>query len=286
MNFFAKFFQEGTEGVQSRTRKREDYVVNGFSQTRNGISFIENNFSANVIYREDLSGPVQKINYRVTNLKQSCVGLIFQFAQCFNKFTADLELQINDGFEVTAILNHNKIIQSWTSGRHLLKEKFKSIPDVDNLLDNYEKSIKNEGKLRNSIFYTGIAQLFFPRIKQLFRPPVEQKRFLRKRFLDGFYFGLKIPIKEELTIRNGNKILVASIYGSLDIDGIENKEEFLRAFRMLYGEEVKLGDISFQAKEKYELSYDLECQTGEIEQYFEVKGVHFKKDKIAYKQNQ
>ena len=282
MSFFGKIFDK-TDASESRKYKKGIYYVNGFSQTRNGISFIENNYSADVTYQEDLYGPVQKINYKVNNLKQSCEGLIFQFAQCFNELTADLELQINDGFEVTGILNHNAIIQNWTSKRQALKDKFKSIPDVDELLNNYEKNIKNEEKFRNSIFYTGIAQLFFPRIKQLFQPPIEQEKFMRKRFLHGFYFGLQIPVKEEVTIRESDKILIASIHAVLDVKSIENKEEFIKGFRMLYGDEIQMDDITFRANEKYEMSHDLECLTGEIDQYLEVKGVHFKKDKITYK---
>lgn len=283
MNFFGKIFQERRDGSESKKHEKGIYYVNGFSQTRNGISFIENTYVADVTYQEDLSGPVQKINYKVNNLKQSCDGLVFQFAQCFNELTADLELQINEGFEVVNILNHNEIIQNWIHERKSLKDKFKSIPDIEELLNSYEKSIKDEEKLRNSIFYVGIAQLFFPRIKQLLQPPLEQKKFMRKRFLHGFYFGLKIPVKEELTIRESDKILIASIHASLDVEGIENKEEFIKAFRMLYGDKIQMDEITFQANEKYEMSHDLECLTGEIDQYFEVKGVHFKKDKITYK---
>lgn len=268
---------------ESREHENSKFSVIGSSQTRNGISFIENNFSADISYREDLSGSVKKINYKVTDLKQSCEGLIFQFAECFNELTADLVLQINDGFEVTGILNHKEIIQKWESERTNLKEKFKLIPDIHDLLNTYENSVKNEEKLRNSIFYTGIAQIFFPRIKQLLQPPVEQKKFMRKRFLHGFYFGLKIPVKEELTIRQSDQLLIASLTAVLDVESIENKEEFIRAFRMLYGDKIEMDDITFHATEKYELSCDLECLTGEIDQYFEVKGVHFKKDKISYK---
>lgn len=282
MSFFGKIFEK-IDASESRRHKKGIYYVNGFSQTRNGISFIENNYSADVTYQEDLSWPIQKIYYKVSNLKQSCNGLIFQFAQCFNELTADLELQINEGFEVISILNHNEIIQNWAQERKSLRDKFKSIPDIEALLDTYEKSIKNEEKLRNSIFYTGIAQVFFPRIKQLFQPPIEQEKFMRKRFLHGFYFGLQIPVKEELTIRKSDKILMASIHAVLDVKSIEKKEEFIRGFRMLYGDEIQLDDITFRANEKYEMSHDLECLTGEIEQYLEVKGVHFKKDKITYK---
>lgn len=282
MSFFGKIFEK-RDGSESRKHKKGIYYVNGFSQTRNGISFIENNYAADVTYQEDLSGAVQKINYKVSNLKQSCDGLVFQFAQCFNELTADLELQINEGFEVTSILNHNEIIQNWTRERGSLKDRFKSIPDIEELLDNYEKSIKNEEKLRNSIFYVGIAQLFFPRIKQLLQPPIEQEKFMRKRFLHGFYFGLQIPVKEELIIRQSDRLLIASIHAVLDVENIENKEEFIKAFRMLYGDEIQMDDITFQANEKYEMSRDLECLTGKIDQYLEVKGVHFKKDKITYK---
>lgn len=281
MSFYSIPPLEDKKHAKSKKHEDDVYTVTGFSQTRNGISFIENNFSADVIYREDLSE--KKIRYKVSDLKQSCEGLIFQFAQCFNEFTADLELQINEGFEVTGILNHKEIIQKWEAERTSLKDKFKSIPDVEELLNNYENSVKNEEKLRNSIFYTGIAQIFFPRIKQLLQPPIEQKKFMRKRFLHGFYFGLKIPVKEELTIRTSDQLLIANLDAVLDIESIEDSEEFIRAFKMLYGDKIEMDDITFHAKEKYELSGALECITGEIDQYFEVRGVHFKKDKISYK---
>ncbi|UIR57813.1 hypothetical protein LZQ00_08325 [Sphingobacterium sp. SRCM116780] len=284
MTLFAHILKEAKETIKNSESQGSVYDVFGTTQTRNGITFIENTFSATVSYQENLIGTAKSVKYKVKDLNQSCTGLIFQFAQYFNDITSSLELAINEGYEVESILNLPEISQKWLSEKKVLAEKFKSIPNLDELLDNYEKNIANEAKLRNSIFYIGIAQLFFPRIKHLLQFPIDSKKFLRKRILHGFYFGIKIPIKEELVIqKNSSNLITANIYGNLDIESIENKKEFLSAFRMLYGEGVEMEDITFQSKEKYELSHELEYKTGKIDQYFEVKGVHFKKDIIEYK---
>lgn len=260
------------------------YDVAGNSQTRNGINFIENGYTAQVQYSEDFSDPFNlKVIYNVNNLEQSCDGIIFQFAKRFNEFTSDLVLKVNEINEVEEIINHHEIIQKWNDGKSELKLQFQQIPNIQELLENYEKSIGSEEKLRNSIFYVGISQLFFPRIKQLFTPPIEATKFARTRLLHGFYFGIQIPIKEELSVKEirDNK-LVANITGELDVENIVDKEKFLSAFRLLYGENVELDDISFQATERYVLSEDLVNLKGEINQHFEIKGVHFKKDNLSY----
>ncbi|GEN66007.1 hypothetical protein [Chryseobacterium rhizosphaerae] len=284
MSLHVKTIEETIETIKNSNSSGAVYDVSGITQTRNGITFIENTFSAKVNYRENLIGPVKKVNYKVEDLHQSCSGLIFQFAAYFNDITSSLELAINEGYEVERILNLSEISQKWHSEKKILAEKFKTIPNLDKLLENYEKSIDNEEKLRNSIFYTGIAQLFFPRIKQLLQVPMESKKFFRKRNLQGFYFGIKVPIKEELSVvENYNDKITAHIVGSLDVESIEDKEHFLRAFRMLYGEGINMEDITFWSKEKYTMSRELVYETGEIDQYLEVNGVYFKKDKLSFK---
>lgn len=76
---------------------------------------------------------------------------------------------------------------------------------------------------------------------------------------------------------------MAIITGELDVENIEDKQKFLSAFKLLYGENVVLEDITFKSTERYELSKDLVNLKGEINQYFEVKGAHFKKDNLSYR---
>ena len=281
MSAFDNLFKES---AINRDKQKSTYEVEGIAQTRNGITFIENTFSAKVLYQENLEAKVKKVRYKVEHLKQSCEGLLFQFAENFNNITADLDLQLNDNYEVEAILNHSEIKDKWLAQKKILSDKFRAIPNLDELFANYEKNIAGEEKLRSSIFYAGIAQLFFPRIKQLLQPPIELKKFFRKRNLHGFYFGVLIPVKEELTIiENGKEEIKATIVGSLDVDGIENKDHFLSAFQMLYGTGITMDDITFQSREKYTLNRELVYETGEIDQCFEVCGSHFKKDKISFK---
>lgn len=273
-----------SEAATEKKKTKDRYEVMGVTQTRNGITFIENNFSATVFYTENLQDNIKKVNYQVEHIEQSCKGLIFQFAEHFNKITADLDLRLNDNYEVEMILNHSAITEKWLSEKQLLAEKFKTIPNLDELFSNYEKNISSEEKLRESIFYTGIAQLFFPRIKQLLQPPIELKKFLRKRNFQGFYFGIRIPIKEELILaETSNNKITAQITGSLDVDSIEDKEHFIGAFRMLYGADLTMEDITFKSIEKYTLNRELVYEAGEIDQYIEVRGSHFKKDKISFK---
>lgn len=184
------------------SEKFHNYIIVGSSQTRNGITFIENNYTARVGYAEDFSDNSNlKVFYNITNLEQSCDGVIFQFAQKFSEITSNLILKVNEAYEVEEIINHHEILKKWKNSKEGFEEEYKLIPKVAELLINYENSIANEEKLRKSIFYVGIAQLFFPRIKQLFAPPRVSTKFARTRNLHGYYFGIKIPVKEELSVK-------------------------------------------------------------------------------------
>jgi hypothetical protein len=261
------------------------YIIEGSTQTRNGINFVENSFSAEVTYLENINSLPYKVQYTIDNLKQSNEGLIFQFAESFNEFTSQLDLYLNEDYHVLQIANHQEIVNQWLRKKIHLFEKFKQIPNIHQLLENYEKSIHNEEKLRNSIFYEGIAYIFFPKIKHLIKNSEKfPVRLSRTKYLNGYYFGLKIPIKEEITIkRNENQSYTFSIFGSLNESKIEDKTYFLKAFRMLYGEQVELKQISFKSVENYILNSNLEYRIGEIDHHFEVKNVHFKKDSLKYK---
>lgn len=261
------------------------YEIEGITQTRNGINFIDNRFSAEITYTENLSVIPHKVLYKVNKLKQSNEGLIFKFSEDFNRITSDLEVSINEKFEVVNILNHQEIIQRWLRHKKTFLDKYQEIPKINELLVNYEKSISNEVKLRKSIFYEGIAYIFFPKIKHLILDSNDfPKRYKRKKNLNGYYFGIKIPILEDINIKeNDNKSITVFIKGSLDLKSIDNPKRFLSAFKMLYGENVKMEDISFRSEEKYVLSSNFEYRLGEIDHHFEVKDVHFKTDKLNYK---
>ena len=257
------------------------YQVIGNSQTRNGTTFIENDYTTLIGYNEIQKDSRRTVLYKLEKINQTCSGLIFQFAENFSQITSELELRLNEGFEVEEILNHKNILDRWNNEKKRLKDQFKIIPNVNQLLDNYEKSIHDEDKLRNSLFYVSLTQLFFPRVKHLLNEIEGVKKYERNRDLHGFYFGLKIPIIEELFIKKiENNQIVATIEGRLDVSKI--KETFLQAFKMLYGNDTEQKDISFTSRLQIIYDENLNYKEGSLDEFFEVKGVHFKKDKISF----
>lgn len=259
------------------------YQTIGNSQTRNGTTFIENDYTTFIDYHEIGTDSNRTALYKVRQINQTCSGLIFQFAENFNQITSELELRLNEVFEVEEIINHKNILSKWKNEKERLKDQFKTIPNVDKLLENYEKNIQDEEKLRNSLFYISFTQLFFPRIKHLLNDIENSKKFERSRNLHDFYFGVKIPVVEELIIKKiEHNQITATIEGKLDVNKIEHKETFLQAFKMLYGNDVEQNDISFTSRLQIIYDENLNYKEGSLNEFFEVKGVHFKKDTISF----
>lgn len=269
--------------VKEPKSKLNSYAVEGHSQTRTGTFFIENTYSAQVNYKDEKREGKSIATYQLKDYTQSCTGLIFQFAERFNSFTSDLELRLNDGYEVESIANHTAILARWKEEKRVIRDQFKQVPDIDSLLDNYEQNLANEEKLRNTLFYAGLTQLFFPRIQHLMYGLEGNKKFQRKRLLPNDYLGLQVPIVEELTIAwSFDKQIGASLKGRIDYAEIKDKDKFLAVFKLLYGKQIVLEDITFTATQHYLFTDKNEFVSGEMEEYFEVKGVHFKRDKVSF----
>lgn len=258
------------------------YEVTGNSQTRANTLFIENEYTALVNYKDEIKEKVRIAVYQVEDYKQSCDGLIFRFTGKLNHITSDLELRLNERYEIEEIVNHKAILNKWQEEKNKLKTEFRTIPDSDVLFENYEKAIRDEERLRKTLFYNGLTQLFFPRIKQMLLDFDSSKKYKRKKVLAGDYFGLQIPIIEELSIQRVNNKISATIKGTLDKSNIQDEVEFMSIFKRLYGQEKTLNDLLFFSKEYYVFDEFLVFDSGSIEEYFEVKGVLFKKDNRSF----
>ncbi|MBB1138396.1 hypothetical protein [Myroides sp. WP-1] len=262
------------------------YVVEGKTQTRAGTLFIENEYTSLVRYKDENKGTQRIATYQVEDYKQSCSGFVFQLTERLNDITSDLIVRLNANYEVEEIVNHQAILAKWDVEKSKIKEQFSSIPDSEELFERFENALNNEEKLRQTLFYNGLTQLFFPRIKQMLEDIEVSKKYKRKRFLAGIPFGLQLPILEELRVQKiDDHQFSATIKGTLNKDEITDKKEFLSVFKFLYGEDKTLDDLHFRSKEYYVFDEHLIYQSGSIEEYFEVKGVHFKQDNRTFSKN-
>ena len=259
------------------------YLVQGKSQTRVGTIFIENEYSSTVHYKEVVRKNKRFVTYQEEDFQQTCTGLVFQLTAILNRILSNYEVRLNENYEVEEIVNHPAILAKWKLEKNELKEQFKVIPDSEELFDQYEQVLQEEEKLRQMLFYTGFPPLFFPRIKHLLNAIDASKKYERKKVLAENSLGLELPIVEELCIEKINqKQFAATIKGTLDVDAIPDEKEFLFIFQSLCGEDKTLTDLLFKSKAYYVFDAFRSYQTAAIKEYFEVKGMCFKKEEYSF----
>lgn len=262
--------------------KFEKFSVSGSTQIRTGTNYMENNFSADVTYREGETGLV---DFKIENLKQTNKGLVYEFAKDFYFILTNISVKLNSKYYADSITNYQEIIRNWENKKVSLLEKYKKIPNAEDLLDNFELSLKDEEKIRKTVFGDGIGYAFFPGIKPFVGKELFNKK-VRYGILPGYHFGLEIPLKEELTLRRQDGTVTVEVRGHIDVLSIKDQKEFLKIIRRLYDESVSIPDVYYVSEEKYTLSSGLRYRRAELKRHFEIKGVHFKIDTLRYKPNE
>lgn len=256
-----------------------DYEIRGSSEYTLGENHTENSFSSLVYYNEYEN---KQVDFKTTHFSQTAKGLVYQLAQDFSSITSELLLQLNDKGQVTQICNLEQIQQNYQEQKPILLEKYKNIPDFETVVKNYEVSIQQEEKLRNSLFYYGIHRIFFAGIKELVQRHYPNRQVARTRKYDNYVFTVDLPVMETIILEKRNEGYKVSLTGKLDVEQLDEKQ-FLDACRIVYGKDVLLSNILFEIKETYELDPKLNYQNGSYSHHFEIKGKHVKIDHMEYK---
>ena len=256
-----------------------DYEVRGSSDYQLAENHTENNFSSLVYYKEKENNQVE---FKNSFFSQTSQGLVYQLAQDFSSITSELLLQLNEKGQVIRICNLEQIQQKYQKQKNTLLEKYKHIPDFETVVKNYETSIQQEEKLRNSLFYYGIYRIFFAGIKEHIKRNYPTRQTTRTREYDNYIFTVDLPIVETITIDKHNEGYKVTLKGKIDLDQLDEKQ-FLDACLTLYGKDILLSNILFETQEKYELDSNLNYQKGCYSQHFEIKGKEVKTENIEYK---
>ncbi|TWP30149.1 hypothetical protein ETU08_06220 [Apibacter muscae] len=255
-----------------------DYVVRGSSEYKIGDQSTINHFSSLVYCKVD---EYKQAVFVVSSFSQSSKALIYLLAQDFSSCVSSLCLQLNEIGQVTKILNLEEIQAKFLNAKLSLLDKYSKVPDISVILDNYGASLKEEGKLRKSLFYYGVYRLFFTGIKELVKDSYPQKRITRTRKLDGFILSLALPVIEDILIERVKDIYRVTIVGRIDFDRLD-KNIFIDACRFMYGKEITFSDIVFSAKESYELDYNFIFLRGSYKHFFEIRGKLLKRDELSF----
>ena len=256
-----------------------DYEVRGSSEYTLGENHTENNFSSLVYFKEKEN---KQVEFKNSCFSQTSKGLVYQLAQDFSSITSELLLQLNDKGQVTQICNLDDIQQKYQEQRPNLLEKYKNIPNFETVVKNYETSIQQEEKLRNSLFYYGIYRIFFAGIKELIQRNYPNRQTIRTRKYNNYIFTVDLPVTETISINKHNEGYIITLKGKIDVEQLDEKQ-FLDACRTLYGKDILLSNILFETKETYELDQKLKYQKGSYSHHFEIKGKEIKTDHIEYK---
>ncbi|TWP24289.1 hypothetical protein ETU10_03325 [Apibacter muscae] len=255
-----------------------DYEVRGSSEYKIADQYTQNHFSSLVYFKQD---EYKQAEFTVSSFSQTSKALIYEIAQNFSSSISSLHLQLNDIGQVTKILNLEEIQANFLKSRVGLLEKYSHVPDISVILDNYEASLKEEEKLRKSLFYYGVYRLFFTGIKELVQDIYPQKRITRTRKLDGFILSLALPVIEDILIERVKDTYKVMIEGRIDFDKLD-KNIFIDACRFMYGKEITFSDIVFSAKESYELDYNFIFLRGSYKHLFEIRGKLLKRDELSF----
>lgn len=282
MSLFSTLVEE--EGVLEATFP-DRFWVSGSSQLRMGIYYIDNEFTADVFYKEtDTQAHGLSAEYRVTNLLQNNKSFSHLFFQALYAITSDLKVALDSQYQVTKILNHPSIPEKWLKNKDDFLKKYSYIPDIEEALSNYEANIQDEEKLRDVIFYHGISAAFFPRIKGIVQHTEEGSVTERIRIFSQYVLGMYLPVKEVIRHKKENGKIRVEIDGSIDYDRLDS-QRLLAVCKRMYEKDVRLDEISLTVKENYILSDTLSYEEGELFHHFFIRGRHFKTDKLAYRIN-
>ena len=261
------------------------FRVKGSSQFRMGIYYTENEFTADVFYNEaETKEHGLGAEYRITNLIQSNKSFSSRLFQDFYTLTSDLKVALDAQYQVVKILNHSSIPEKWSENKDNILRKYSYIPNIEEVLSNYEASIQDEEKLRKALFYHGLTALFFPRIKGIVQSTENESVTERSRTFPRYVLGMDLPVKETIRHQKENGKVRIEVDGALDYDRLDSPR-LLGACKHMYEKDVCLDDVSFSLKEAYILSDTLRYEEGTLRHHFLVRGRHFKTDVLSYRLN-
>ncbi|WP_295811427.1 hypothetical protein [uncultured Apibacter sp.] len=258
-----------------------NYKVQGTSKYKHGENYTENHFKADVYYKENRDFT----DYKITNFSQSAKAIVYELAQDFFTITSDLQVQLDSKEYVEKICNLEDIFQKYQQQKPLLLEKYKNVPNIETLVENYEANLQKEEKLRKSIFYKGISRVFFTGLKPIIRSTTIQHEITRTRNCPEPIFSVSFPITETIYWRKEGDKYKVEIKGNVDFKRMEQdneKDRFLQACSNLVDNQVKPSDVALYTQEKYTLDHRLNYETADYLYSFGIQRFHEKKETLHY----